>query len=101
MFLYVTLLIPGGTYAIDQSLCESGKTVVLHQNGEVASCYLSNVYSTNGVVCNNGRATFYDNGSIESCLPSITATVDGVNCDQTGIIIFYPDGKLKSCKTAP
>ncbi|HEX2965348.1 MAG TPA: hypothetical protein VHO84_06165 [Syntrophorhabdaceae bacterium] len=97
---FLVLITSHNAGAVDQNVCEEGKTVVLHENGAVASCHLSEVYNTNGVQCNNRKATFYNNGSLESCELATATNVDGTNCDQTGVIVFYPDGRLKSCRTA-
>ena len=64
-------------YAADQSICNSGTDVVLHNNGSLKSCQLKDDYDANNIRCKNG-------GSVSFYKPD-------------GLISFYIDGKLKSC----
>jgi len=85
-------------YAADQSICNSGANVVLHNNGSLKSCQLKDDYDANNIRCKNGGSvSFYNNGKLESCVLSAEATIAKSKCKQDGLISFYIDGKLKSC----
>ena len=63
-------------YAADQSICNSGSKVVLHNNGSLKACQLKNDYDANSIRCkNDGPVSFYYNGNLESCVLSREATI--------------------------
>jgi hypothetical protein len=85
-------------YAADQSICNSGANVVLHDNGSLKTCQLRDDYVANNIRCKSGGSVnFYNNGNLESCVLSAEATIAKNKCKQDGLISFYIDGKLKSC----
>ena len=85
-------------YAADQSICHSGATVLLYDNGSLKSCQLEQDYEANGIQCKrNNDISFYNNGNLESCVLSKPATLDMNICKGDGLVSFYIDGKLKSC----
>ena len=85
-------------YAADQSICNSGTDVVLHNNGSLKSCQLKDDYDANNIRCKNGGSvSFYNNGKLESCVLYAEATIAKNKCKPDGLISFYIDGKLKSC----
>src|SRR5271157_3153267 len=85
-------------YAADQSICNSGANVVLHNNGSLKACQLKDDYDANNIRCKNGGSvSFYSNGKLESCVLSAEATIDKNKCKADGLISFFIDGKLKSC----
>ena len=84
--------------AADQSICNSGSKVVLHNNGSLKACQLKNDYDANNIRCkNNGSVSFYNNGNLESCVLSAPVTIAQNKCKEDSLISFYIDGKLKSC----
>jgi hypothetical protein len=102
LFLQILVLLSALTgftvYAADQSICNSGTKVVLHNNGSLKACQLKNDYDANNIRCkNDATASFYDNGNLESCVLGKEATLADNKCKQDGPISFYIDGKLKSC----
>lgn len=85
-------------YAADQSICQSGANVILHDNGSLKACQLKSDYEANKIRCKNGgSASFYNNGNLESCVLYEPVTIADSKCKQDGLISFYIDGKLKSC----
>jgi antitoxin component YwqK of YwqJK toxin-antitoxin module len=97
--LVLTSVLGGfNVYAADQSICQSGANVLLHDNGSLKTCQLKDDYDTNNIRCKNGgSASFYNNGNLESCVLSESVTIEKNKCKQDGLISFYIDGKLKSC----
>ncbi len=94
----ISVLASFNVYAIDQSICNPGANVVLHNNGSLKACQLKDDYDANNIRCKNDRpVSFYDNGNLESCVLATPATIDKNGCKQDGLISFYIDGKLKSC----
>jgi len=91
-------LVSFNVYAADQSICNSGANIVLHDNGLLKSCQLKDDYDANNIRCKNGGSlSFYSNGKLESCVLSAEATIAENKCKADGLISFYIDGKLKSC----
>lgn len=85
-------------YAADQSICHSGSTVTLYDNGSLKACLLEKDYDANSIQCkSNNSVSFYNNGNLESCVLSKPVTLDRNKCKEDGPISFYIDGKLKSC----
>ena len=85
-------------YAVDQSICNPGSNVVLHNNGSLKACQLKHDYDANNIRCKkDGHVSFYDNGNLESCVLSSEATIGENKCKQDGLISFYSDGNLESC----
>jgi hypothetical protein len=85
-------------YAADQSICNPGVNVVLHDNGSLKDCQLKSDYDANNIRCKNeGHVSFYNNGNLESCVLYESVTIGNNNCKEDGLISFYSDGKLKSC----
>ena len=85
-------------YAVDQSICNPGSNVVLHNNGSLKACQLKNDYDANNIRCKNDYpVSFYDNGNLESCTLFTPATIAENKCEANGLISFFIDGKLKSC----
>jgi hypothetical protein len=96
--LLTSVLVNFNVYAADQSICNPGANVVLHDNGSIKSCQLKDDYDANNIRCKNGSsANFYNNGNLESCVLSAGATIVESKCKADGLISFYIDGKLKSC----
>jgi hypothetical protein len=94
----VSILVGLNIYAADQSICNPGAKVVLHDNGSLKSCQLKDDYDVNNIRCKNGgTASFYQNGKLEACVLSADVTIDTSKCKADGQISFYSDGKLKSC----
>ena len=92
------VLINFNVYAADQSICNSGANVVLHDNGLLKSCQLRDDYDANSIRCKNGGpVSFYSNGKLESCVLSAEVNIAKSKCKADGLISFYIDGKLKSC----
>jgi hypothetical protein len=98
--LALTLVLASfNVYAADQSICNPGSNVVLHNNGSLKACKLKNDCDANNIRCkNDGPVSFYNNGKLESCVLSTEATIGENKCKQDGLIFFYIDGKLKSCE---
>jgi antitoxin component YwqK of YwqJK toxin-antitoxin module len=93
-----SILVGLNIYAADQSICNSGANVVLHDNGSLKSCQLKNDFDANNIRCKNGGlVSFYSNGKLESCVLSGEVTIAKNKCKEDGLISFYSDGKLKSC----
>jgi len=85
-------------YAVDQSICNPGSNVVLHNNGSLKACRLKNDYDANNIRCKRDYpVSFYDTGELESCVLSTATAVAGNKCKEDGLISFFIDGKLKSC----
>ncbi len=85
-------------FAADQSICDSGANVVLHDNGSLKSCQLKDDYDANNIRCKSGGSvSFYQNGKLESCVLYADVTIAKSKCKADGQISFYSDGKLKSC----
>lgn len=85
-------------YAIDQSICNPGSNVVLHNNGSLKACQLKNGYDANNIRCKKDYdISFYNNGNLEFCVLFIFVTIAKNKCEQDDPISFYIDGKLKSC----
>ena len=85
-------------YAVDQSICNPGSNVELHNNGSLKACQLKDEFDANGIRCKvEFPVGFYRNGSLESCVLSASATIAGNKCKEDDQISFYIDGKLKSC----
>ena len=85
-------------YAVDPSICDSGRNMAFHNNGALKSCELKDDYEANNIRCSKrSRVSFYDSGSLESCMLSTPTTIGENECDQRSLIFFFPDGKLKSC----
>ena len=97
--LVLTLVLASfNVYAADQSICNPGVNVVLHDNGSLKDCQLKSDYDANNIRCKNeGHVSFYNNGNLEYCVLSAEATIDNNRCNGDGLISFYIDGKLKSC----
>ena len=94
----ISILAGFNVYAADQSICNPGANVVLHNNGLLKSCQLKDDYDANNIRCKNGGSvSFYSNGKLESCILSAEATIAESKCRADGLISFYIDGKLKSC----
>lgn len=92
------VLVSFNVYAADQSICNPGSKVVLHNNGSLKACQLNHDYDANNIQCkNDGYVSFYNNGKLESCVLSREATIAGNKCKQDGLISFFIDGKLMSC----
>lgn len=51
--ILIFILVIFNVYAADQSICNSGSNVVLHDNGSLKSCQLKDDYDANNVTCNN------------------------------------------------
>jgi len=87
-----------GVYAIDQTICDSGSTVVFYPNGSLRSCVLKDNFRSNDINCNEHRPiSFYSDGRLERCDLAESATVSGQACKQFDPVDFYPDGRFKSC----
>ena len=85
-------------YAVDQSICNPGSNVAVHNNGSLKACQLKNDYDANNIRCKKDYpVSFYNSGKLESCVLSTSATIAGNKCKEDGLISFYIDGKLKSC----
>jgi len=85
-------------YAADQSICNSGANVFLHQNGSLKSCQLKDDYDANDIRCKNGATiSFYSNGKLESCVLFESVTIGNNTCKADAQISFQSDGTLKSC----
>jgi antitoxin component YwqK of YwqJK toxin-antitoxin module len=85
-------------FAADQSICNTGANVVLHNNGSLKSCQLKDNYDVNNITCKNGgTVSFYSNGKLESCVLYAEVTISKSKCKEDALISFYTDGKLKSC----
>ena len=102
LFFYILVLtlvlVSFNAYAVDQSICNPGSNVVLHNNGSLKACQLKNDYDANNIRCKNDfPANFYDNGNLESCILFTPATIAENKCEANGLISFFIDGKLKSC----
>jgi antitoxin component YwqK of YwqJK toxin-antitoxin module len=96
--LLTSILVGFNVYAADQSICNPGGNVVLHDNGLLKSCQLKDDYDANNIRCKSGGSvSFYSNGKLESCILSADATIAESKCKADGLISFYIDGKLKSC----
>jgi hypothetical protein len=94
----ILLVVIFNVYAADQSICNSGANVVLHNVGSLKSCQLKDDYDANNIRCKNGGSvSFYSDGNLESCVLSAEATIDKNKCKADGQISFFIDGKLKSC----
>ena len=94
----ILILFVFNVYAADQSICNSGTNVVLHNNGSLKTCQLKDDYDANNIRCKNGGSvSFYSNGKLESCVLSAEVTIAESKCKADGLIYFYIDGKLKSC----
>ena len=98
-FLSITsVFVSFNLYAADPSICSSGVSVAVYENGSLKSCVLKDDYEVNNVQCRyENRIRFYDNGNLESCILSVPATIGEYQCEQYAFITFYPDGRLKSC----
>jgi hypothetical protein len=84
--------------AADQSICNSGSNVLLHNNGSVKACQLETDYVANNIRCkSDSPVSFYNNGNLESCVLATEATIADNKCEQDTLISFYMDGKLKAC----
>jgi antitoxin component YwqK of YwqJK toxin-antitoxin module len=93
-----SVLVGLNIYAADQSICNFGANVVLHDNGSLKSCQLKDDYDANKIRCKSGGSiSFYSNGKLESCVLSEEVTLAKNKCKADGLISFYSDGKLKSC----
>jgi hypothetical protein len=93
-----SVLVSFNVYAVDQSICNPGSNIALHNNGSLKACKLKNDYDANNIRCkNDGPVSFYNNSNLESCVLSAEVTIAGNKCKQDGVISFYIDGKLKSC----
>jgi antitoxin component YwqK of YwqJK toxin-antitoxin module len=97
--LVLTFLLVGfNVFAADQSICNTGANVVLHNNGSLKVCQLKDNYDVNNITCKNGgTASFYSNGKLESCVLYAGVTISKSECKADALISFYIDGKLKSC----
>ncbi len=87
-------------YAADQSICNPGATIILHNNGTLRSCQLKDDYydDENEVQCKSDYlVSFYENGNLESCVLAAEASIDENTCKEGGLIYFYINGQLKSC----
>jgi hypothetical protein len=85
-------------YAADQSICHSGTSVELYNDGSLKACRLKKDYDANNIQCkNDGLVGFFTNGNLESCVLSKPTSIGMIKCKQDGLISFYIDGKLKSC----
>jgi len=92
------LLASFNVFAADQSICNTGANVVLHNNGSLKACPLKDNYDVNNITCKNGgTASFYSNGKLESCVLYAGVTISKSECKADALISFYIDGKLKSC----
>ena len=97
-FALISVFASSHVYAADQSICNPGSNVVLHNNGSLKACQLKNDYDANKIRCKkDDSVSFYNNGNLESCELASEATIDQNKCSQYGLIFFYIDGKLKSC----
>ena len=93
-----SILVGLNIYAADQSICNSGANVVLHDNGLLKSCQLKDDYDANNIRCKNGGViSFYSNGKLESCVLSESVTIENNKCKADALISFQSDGTLKSC----
>ena len=98
ILVITSVFVSFNVYAADQSLCNPGANVVLHDNGLLKSCQLKDDYDTNNIRCKNGGSiSFYNNGKLESCVLSSEVTIAESKCKADGLISFYVDDKLKSC----
>lgn len=97
--LVITLvLVSFNVYAADQSICNSGANVILHNNGSLKACQLKDDYDANNIRCKNGGSvSFYSNGKLESCVLSAEVTIAKNKCKSDALISFFIDGELKSC----
>lgn len=97
--LVLTFLLAGfNVFAADQTICNTGTNVVLHNNGSLKSCQLKDNYDVNNITCKNGgTVSFYSNGKLESCVLYAEVTISKSKCKADALISFYTDGKLKSC----
>lgn len=97
--LVLTFLLAGfNVFAADQSICNTGANVVLHNNGALKSCQLKDNYDVNNITCKNGgTVSFYSTGKLESCFLYAEVTLSKTVCKSDALISFYIDGKLKSC----
>jgi antitoxin component YwqK of YwqJK toxin-antitoxin module len=93
-----SILVGLNIYAADQSICNPGANVILHDNGSLKSCKLKNDFDANNIRCKNGGlVSFYSNGKLESCVLYADVTIAESKCKADGQVSFYSDGKLKSC----
>jgi len=93
-----SILVGLNIFAADQSICNPGANVILHDNGSLKSCQLKDDYDANNIRCKNGGSvSFYSNGKLESCVLFAEVTIAKSKCKADGLISFYSDGKLKSC----
>ena len=96
--VFTSVLVSFNVYAVDQSICNPGSNVELHNNGSLKACQLKDEFDANGIRCKvEFPVGFYRNGSLESCVLSASATIAGNKCKEDDQISFYIDGKLKSC----
>ncbi len=97
--LALTLVLASfNVYAADQSICNPGANVELHNNGSLKACQLKDDYDANDIRCKNrGAVSFYDNGNLQSCVLSADTTIGKNKCKENGLISFYRDGRLESC----
>jgi hypothetical protein len=72
-------------YAGDQSICNSGAKVELHNNGALKDCQLKNDIDANKIRCKNGSSVrFYPNGNLETCVLAAQATLGQNTCQEDG-----------------
>ena len=96
--LLTSVLISFNVNAADQSICNPGANVVLHDNGLLKSCQLKDNYDVNNITCKNDSIiSFYSNGELESCILYTDVTISNSNCKANALIYFFVDGNLKSC----
>ncbi|MGA2780860.1 MAG: hypothetical protein ABSF13_02945 [Smithella sp.] len=96
--LLASVLVSFNVYAANQSICNPGANVVLHNNGSLKACQLKDNYDANNITCKNGgTVSFYKNGKLESCVLYAEVTISKSKCKPDALISFYIDGKLKSC----
>ena len=98
ILISTSVFVSFNVYAVDQSICNPGSNVLLHNNGSLKACQLKDDYDANGIRCKNDYPVgFYDNGNLESCVLFAPVTIAENKCKENGQISFFIDGKLKSC----
>ena len=98
ILLLASVLVSFNVYAANQSICNPGTNVVLHDDGSLKSCQLKDNYDLNNITCkNDSTISFYSNGELESCVLYTDVTISNSNCKADALIYFFIDGNLKSC----
>ena len=80
--------------------CKGLSPITFYNNGRVEMCVLPEAATINGQKCKEGSVKFHNNGRLEMCVLPEAATISGQKCKKFGEIIFYPNGRFKSCVRA-